>query len=42
MDASSEGGVPATVEATEALLAAGGYIADRELATTVHLSLATR
>ncbi|HVZ09753.1 AAA family ATPase [Rhodopila sp.] len=31
---------PATVADTEALLAKGGYIADRELATTVHLALA--
>ncbi|MBS0644152.1 MAG: MoxR family ATPase [Proteobacteria bacterium] len=33
-------GTPATVAETESLLAAGGYIADRELATTVHLALA--
>ncbi len=32
--------LPATVEATGALLAAGGYIADLELATTVHLAIA--
>jgi len=32
--------LPATVAETEALLASGGYIADRELATTVHLALA--
>jgi MoxR-like ATPase len=31
---------PATVQETAALLAAGGYIADRSLATTVHLALA--
>ncbi len=31
--------LPASVEATSALLAGGGYIADRELATTVHLAL---
>ena len=31
---------PASVEATEQLLAAGGYVADRALATTVHLALA--
>ncbi len=31
--------LPASVDATAALLAAGGYIADRELATTVHLAL---
>ncbi len=34
--------LPGTVDATAALLAAGGYIADRELATTVHLALAMR
>ena len=32
--------LPATVAATAALLEAGGYIADTELATTVHLALA--
>jgi MoxR-like ATPase len=32
--------LPATVSDTAALLAGQGYIADRELATTVHLSLA--
>jgi len=31
--------LPNTVEETQALLAAGGYIADRALATTVHLAL---
>ena len=31
--------LPATVEQTQALLAGQGYIADRELATTVHLAL---
>jgi MoxR-like ATPase len=31
---------PNTVQETSALLAAGGYIADRSLATTVHLALA--
>jgi MoxR-like ATPase len=31
--------VPATVEETQRLLAAGGYVADRQLATTVHLAL---
>jgi MoxR-like ATPase len=31
--------LPATVEATQRLLAAGGYVADRALATTVHLAL---
>ncbi len=34
--------LPATVADTAALLAAGGYIADPELATTVHLALAMR
>lgn len=32
--------LPASVEATQTLLAAGGYVADRALATTVHLALA--
>ncbi len=32
--------LPTTVAATQALLAAGGYVADRALATTVHLALA--
>ena len=32
--------LPATVDETAALLAAQGYVADRALATTVHLSLA--
>ena len=32
--------LPATVNDTAALLASQGYIADRELATTVHLALA--
>ena len=32
--------LPASVAETEALLAAGGYVADRALATTVHLALA--
>jgi MoxR-like ATPase len=31
--------IPATVEATQRLLAEGGYVADRQLATTVHLAL---
>ena len=31
--------VPASVEETQRLLAAGGYVADRQLATTVHLAL---
>ncbi len=35
-------GLPATVADTAKLLAAQGYIADQELATTVHLSLAMR
>ena len=30
---------PATVQATQRLLAEGGYVADRQLATTVHLAL---
>ena len=34
--------LPGTVSETAALLAQGGYIADRELATTVHLSLVMR
>ena len=34
------GELPASVGATAALLAAGGYVADPELATTVHLALA--
>jgi len=36
------GALPGTVAETAALLAAGGYIADRGLATTVHLALAMR
>jgi MoxR-like ATPase len=32
--------LPATVAATQRLLAEGGYVADRALATTVHLALA--
>ncbi len=32
--------LPATVDATAALLREGGYVADRALATTVHLALA--
>jgi MoxR-like ATPase len=31
--------IPATVEATQRLLAEGGYVADRQLATTIHLAL---
>lgn len=31
--------LPASVEETQRLLAAGGYVADRQLATTVHLAL---
>jgi len=34
--------LPATVAETSALLAAGGYVADLALATTVHLALAMR
>ena len=34
--------LPASVSETEALLAGQGYIADRSLATTVHLALAMR
>ncbi len=33
------GEMPRSVEATQQLLAAGGYVADRALATTVHLAL---
>jgi len=36
------GTLPGTVADTAALLAAGGYIADRDLSTTVHLALAMR
>ena len=36
------GALPGSVAETAALLAAGGYIADRGLATTVHLALAMR
>ena len=32
--------LPASVQATEQLLAAGGYVADTALETTVHLALA--
>jgi MoxR-like ATPase len=32
-------GLPATVEDTQRLLASGGYVADKALATTVHLAL---
>jgi MoxR-like ATPase len=32
-------GIPATVEETQRLLAEGGYVADRQLATTIHLAL---
>jgi MoxR-like ATPase len=31
--------LPASVEDTQKLLAAGGYVADRQLATTIHLAL---
>jgi len=41
-DAPLAGALPGTVAETAALLAAGGYIADRDLATTVHLALAMR
>lgn len=34
--------LPASVAATQALLAAGGYVADESLAVTVHLALAMR
>ena len=34
--------LPTTVAATAALLAAGGYVADEALATTIHLALAMR
>jgi len=33
------GGLPDSVEATQRLLATGGYVADRALATSVHLAL---
>ncbi|WP_241667031.1 AAA family ATPase [Muricoccus nepalensis] len=36
----AEARAPADVAATQALLEAGGYVADRALATTVHLALA--
>lgn len=39
-DAISPAPVPRSVEGTEQLLASGGYVADRALATTVHLALA--
>lgn len=41
-DGFAAGTLPGTVVETAALLAAGGYIADRGLATTVHLALAMR
>jgi len=41
-DARAAGTLPGSVTETAALLAAGGYIADRSLATTVHLALAMR
>ncbi|MDP3419215.1 MoxR family ATPase [Falsiroseomonas sp.] len=34
-----DSGLPADVPATQRLLAAGGYVADRQLATTIHLAL---
>ncbi|MGI4801300.1 MAG: AAA family ATPase [Janthinobacterium lividum] len=40
MSASEPSSLPSTVAATADLLAAGGYIADPALATTVHLALA--
>lgn len=39
MNRSAKPGLPESVEATQRLLAAGGYVADRALATTVHLAL---
>jgi MoxR-like ATPase len=36
----ADAALPTSVEATEQLLASGGYVADRALATTVHLALA--
>ena len=36
---SADPGMPESVEATQRLLAAGGYVADKALATTVHLAL---
>jgi len=41
-DGFAAGTLPGTVAETAALLAAGGYIADRGLSTTVHLALAMR
>jgi len=41
-DGFAAGTLPGTVAETAALLAAGGYIADRSLSTTVHLALAMR
>jgi len=41
-DARAAGALPGSVVETAALLTAGGYIADRSLATTVHLALAMR
>jgi MoxR-like ATPase len=41
-DGFAAGTLPGTVVETAALLAAGGYIADRGLSTTVHLALAMR
>lgn len=37
--AAAPGGLPESVEATQRLLAEGGYVADRALATAVHLAL---
>lgn len=39
MNLSAKPGLPESVGATQHLLAAGGYVADRALATTVHLAL---
>ncbi|MDI3307191.1 MAG: MoxR family ATPase [Acetobacteraceae bacterium] len=39
MNRSAKPDLPESVEATQRLLAAGGYVADRALATTVHLAL---
>ncbi len=39
MSAAAGQALPESVEATQRMLAAGGYVADRALATTVHLAL---
>ncbi len=41
-DTADTSGLPQDVDQTEALLAAGDYVADRELATVVYLALALR